>query len=317
MINSLCFRIGDPDRFIFVVQSGKLNVTCTDNIGASLIKTVGAGESLSSLLSFIDVLTGHPHPFKTIQAQARVDSVVLRLSMESFLSVFDKNPDLLIRVVQMVMARVQRVIFVGLHSYLGLSTELIRPLEDDVQSPRPMSLEMELAIADKSNSTNTQKALHLMEGVRGFQRELKLQDDSYLKTVVQIREYDDDDIVLKEAAHTDIALGYVIQGKVTMFVEGKERLDMLYSAEKGECFGQLAMLTGEANFYSSKASKPTILALISKSSFVSMLSESPAMVLSLAQSTIARLSPLVRKIDFALDWLTVEAGHQVHSAQVI
>ena len=84
-----------------------------------------------------------------------------------------------------------------------------------------------------------------------------------------------------------------------------------------QCFGQLAMLTGEANFYSSKASKPTILALISKSSFVSMLSESPAMVLSLAQSTIARLSPLVRKIDFALDWLTVEAGHQVHSAQVI
>ena len=62
------FRIGDPDRFIFVVQSGHLDVTCTDTVGRSLIKRVGPGEPLTSVLSFIDVLTGHPHPFKTIQA---------------------------------------------------------------------------------------------------------------------------------------------------------------------------------------------------------------------------------------------------------
>ena len=309
------FRIGDPDKFIFVVQSGQLNVTCTDQAGTSLIKKVGPGESLTSLLSFIDVLTGHPHPFRTIQAQARVDSVVLRLSMDSFLSVFEKNPELLIRVVQMVMARVQRVIFVGLHSYLGLSTELIRPLDPELASPAPLTLEMELALAEQSHApARVQAQLHLMEGVRGFQRELRLQDDSFLKSVVEIREYDANDVILKEAAHSDTALGYVVQGKVTMYVQDKGSLDKLYSAEKGECFGQLAMLTGEVNFYSCKASKPTVLALLSKSSFVSMLSESPVMVLSLAHSTIARLSPLVRKIDFALDWLTVEAGRAVRSA---
>ena len=309
------FRIGDPDRFIFVVQAGQLNVTCTDQAGTSLIKKVGAGESLTSLLSFIDVLTGHPHPFRTIQAQARVDSVVLRLSMDSFLSVFDKNPELLIRVVQMVMARVQRVIFVGLHSYLGLSTELIRPLDlEEARSPAPMSLEMELALAEQGG-TGTQRAVNLMEGVRGFQRELGLQDDSFLSGVVEIREYEEGDIILKEAAIGDIALGYVVQGKVTMYCDtDKGGLDKLYSAEKGECFGQLAMLTGETNFYSCKATKPTVLALLSKSSFVTILSESPEMVLSLAHSTIARLSPLVRKIDFALDWLTLEAGHAIKNA---
>ena len=305
------FRIGDPDRFIFVVQSGQLNVTCSDQLGTDLIKKVGAGESLTSLLSFIDVLTGHPHPFKTIQAQARVDSVVLRLSMDSFLPVLKKNPELLIRVVQMVMARVQRVIFVGLHSYLGLSTELIRPLveHDTPSSDTPMSLDLELALADADLSSQT--AVNTLEGVRGFQRELRLRDESFLKSVIQIREYDENDVVLKEAAHSDIALGYVIQGKVTMFVEDKGKLDKLYSAEKGECFGQLAMLTGEANFYSCRATKPTVLALLSKSSFVSIVSESPEMVLSLAHSTIARLSSLVRKIDFALDWLTLEAGRAV------
>merc|ERR1719189_1483815 len=110
-----------------------------------------------------------------------------------------------------------------------------------------------------------------MEGVRGFQRELRLQDDSFLSGVVEIREYEEGDIVLKEAAHSDIALGYVVQGRVTMYCETDKGLDKLYSAEKGECFGQLAMLTGETNFYSCKATKPTVLALLSKSSFVSIL----------------------------------------------
>jgi lysophospholipid hydrolase len=51
-----------------------------------------------------------------------------------------------------------------------------------------------------------------------------------------------------------------------------------------------------------------VVALLSKASFFSIVSSNPEMVLSLAHSTIRRLSPLVRKIDFALDWATVEAG---------
>ena len=48
-------------------------------------------------------------------------NIEYRLSVQAFLTVFDKSPDLLIRVVQMIMARVQRVVFVALHQYLGLS----------------------------------------------------------------------------------------------------------------------------------------------------------------------------------------------------
>ena len=62
----------------------------------------------TSLLSFIDVLTGHPAPYKTVQAQAQVDSIVLRLSMEAFVPVFTNSPELLMRVVQMVMANLQQ-----------------------------------------------------------------------------------------------------------------------------------------------------------------------------------------------------------------
>jgi lysophospholipid hydrolase len=56
-----------------------------------------------------------------------------------------------------------------------------------------------------------------------------------------------------------------------------------------------------------------VVALLSKASFFSIVSANPEMVLSLAHSTIRRLSPLVRKIDFALDWATVEAGAGVET----
>jgi CRP-like cAMP-binding protein len=54
-----------------------------------------------------------------------------------------------------------------------------------------------------------------------------------------------------------------------------------------------------------------VVALLSKASFFTMVSKNPEMVLSLAQSTIRRLSALVRKIDFALDWATVEGGRSL------
>ncbi len=47
--------------------------------------------------------------------------MVLRLSVKAFMVVFDKRLELLVQVVQMIMARVQRVVFVALHQYLGLS----------------------------------------------------------------------------------------------------------------------------------------------------------------------------------------------------
>jgi hypothetical protein len=78
------FRIGEPDLYIFVVQSGRIDVTTSDESGMSEIKRVGPGETVSSLLSFIDILTGNVAPYNPVQARAGVDSLVLRLSAESF-----------------------------------------------------------------------------------------------------------------------------------------------------------------------------------------------------------------------------------------
>ncbi len=64
------------------------------------IKVVKPGETVSSLLSFIDCLTGHSNPYKSVCCRAITDSVVIRLPVSAFEAVFKKNPEMLIRVVQ-------------------------------------------------------------------------------------------------------------------------------------------------------------------------------------------------------------------------
>ncbi|XP_074654030.1 patatin-like phospholipase domain-containing protein 6 [Tubulanus polymorphus] len=123
---SLMFRVGEPDDSIFVVQSGKINVFITEADGTeSIIKEVSTGDSIHSLLSILDVITGHPAPYKTVSAVAHVDSHVLRLPAHAFSKIFDNYAESMVRVVQVIMVRLQRVTFMALHNYLGLSNELI------------------------------------------------------------------------------------------------------------------------------------------------------------------------------------------------
>jgi lysophospholipid hydrolase len=52
------FFLGDPDENVYVIQSGKVNVFITGADGTTIsLKCVKTGESVTSLLSFTDVLT--------------------------------------------------------------------------------------------------------------------------------------------------------------------------------------------------------------------------------------------------------------------
>ncbi|XP_065431823.1 patatin-like phospholipase domain-containing protein 6 [Chrysemys picta bellii] len=49
---------------------------------------------------------------------------MLHLPVEAFSAVFEKYPESLVRVVQIIVVRLQRVTFLALHNYLGLTNEL-------------------------------------------------------------------------------------------------------------------------------------------------------------------------------------------------
>lgn len=79
------FKIGDPDENVFIVQQGLVNVYITGSDGSQIsLKLVKPGESVTSLLSFTDVLTGSPSTYKTVTARAVEDSTVIKLPMSAF-----------------------------------------------------------------------------------------------------------------------------------------------------------------------------------------------------------------------------------------
>lgn len=104
------FKIGDPDDSIYVLQSGRVNVFLTEPDGIELtLKESVSGDSIVSLLSVMDALTGHALQFKTVSAKAMETSILLKLKVSDFKDILDKYPESIARVTQIIMARLQRV----------------------------------------------------------------------------------------------------------------------------------------------------------------------------------------------------------------
>ena len=121
------------------------------------------------------MISGYPSTFKTVCCRAVKDTVVLKLPASSFIDIFEKNPDMMIRVIQLIMARLQRVIFVALHQYLGLTGELIRQVAPpEMGSPDPYSTD---AVSCEMWSVNAM----MDSAVRGFQAELDIDNVEFLR----------------------------------------------------------------------------------------------------------------------------------------
>uniref|UniRef100_V9IBX3 Neuropathy target esterase sws n=1 Tax=Apis cerana TaxID=7461 RepID=V9IBX3_APICE len=424
---STLFKIGDPDENLFIVQQGLVNVYITGPDGSQIsLKLVKTGESVTSLLSFTDVLTGHTSTYKTVSARAVEDSIVVKLPMNAFQEVFQDHPDAFVRVIQVIMVRLQRVTFTALHQYLGLSAELVNQgSHKKKQSPfsgspvrsrtkencstqnienQPntfttissehdkneivhistlsshQSVPIVISRRQKTNfdwknqnlssqsgqntadmvpecdshwpntspitsqqgsqpdvvhtgnsHSNKKRSIttepiqqqldeaHLVQiATEAFIRELGLEDDSILKDgKVQIREVPSGTYLMKEESHKDVALVYVISGILIVSQRVSEGRDIgqevhMFSAHQGEIVGGLAVLTGEPSFYTIRAKHSSRIALLSKSTFFAIMREQPTVVLHVAHSVVRRLSPFVRQVDFALDWLFLESGRAVY-----
>ncbi|KAK0159924.1 hypothetical protein PV328_007384 [Microctonus aethiopoides] len=398
------FKIGDPDENVFIVQQGLVNVYITGTDGTQIpLKYVKTGESVTSLLSFTDVLTGHTSTYKTVSARAVEDSIVVKLPMYAFQEVFQDHPDAFIRVIQVIMVRLQRVTFTALHQYLGLSAELVNqgvhkkkhspfsgspvrsrtrenfstqtnetdfmdtnesnifisqpvtinannkkakinlspqmnqssipnqvPECDAHWSTSPFSsgnqhnISMENYTMRKrsTNETPLQSSqlddAHFVQiATDAFVRELGLKNDLVLKDKVQIREVPSGTYLMKEESNKDLALVYVVSGSLLIsqrVAEGRDANEEvhMFSAHQGEIVGGLAVLTGEPSFYNIRAKHPSRIALLSKQTFFAIMRENPTVVLHVANTVVRRLSPFVRQVDFALDWLFLESGRAVY-----
>uniref|UniRef100_A0A8D2LQT2 lysophospholipase n=1 Tax=Varanus komodoensis TaxID=61221 RepID=A0A8D2LQT2_VARKO len=395
------FRPGELDNSIYVVQDGKLEVCIQENDGTEVVvKEVLAGDSVHSLLSILDVITGHPAPYKTVSARAAVPSTILRLPASAFQDIFQKYPETLVRVVQIIMVRLQRVTFLALHNYLGLTTELFSsenqaiPLvsvasvtsganagkavkrqvsnvseEERVEKPErqasisesgkghrhkngsrgrspqqgvasplgkaPRYSSSALSILKKTvtvtetplavfhytqnnlstqeSSTNKQVDAILEAAKKDLLTLMKLDDPCLLNGKVTLHQVTAGTVVSRQGDQ-DVNIRFVISGMLHVYQRkiDSEEETCLFITHPGEMVGQLAALTGEPLIFTIKANRDCTFLAISKSHFYEIMREQPTVVLGVAHTVVKRMSSFVRQIDFALDWMEVEAGRAVY-----
>uniref|UniRef100_A0A3Q3MGA8 lysophospholipase n=1 Tax=Mastacembelus armatus TaxID=205130 RepID=A0A3Q3MGA8_9TELE len=416
------FRPSQPDNSIYVVQDGKLELCLTGTDGKeSVVKEVYPGDSVHSLLSILDVITGHQKPYRTVSARAAEVSTVLRLPVEAFLSIFEKYPESLVRVVQIIMVRLQRVTVLALHNYLGLTNELfsheMQPSRLPPQSPHPTrtspirhakrfgsltvpeehrdaAIKGEIAGKDGAAVPTLSRTISMPVDIAGIQksvrsdfdmayergrisvsaedgntpptfprdqRERKVTVDEvpsgiYLypeeepgvdniytpvcsryssslfeeaqKEILKLMRIEDPSLlngrvtlhhakagaVLARQGDQDVSLHFVLSGCLHVYQRmiNKQEDVCLFVTHQGEMVGQLAVLTGEPLIFTIKAVRDCTYLKISKSDFYEIMREQPSVVLSAAHTVAVRMSPFVRQMDFAIDWMAVEAGRALY-----
>ncbi|XP_021366995.1 patatin-like phospholipase domain-containing protein 7 isoform X3 [Mizuhopecten yessoensis] len=388
------FKIGDVDDSIYVVQSGKLHVYIAEAESEYFVKEVNTGDSIHSLLSILDVLTGvcHAQPFKTVSAKAVEETTVLRLPALAFQSLFERFPESLVRIVQIIMIRLQRVTFTALHNYLGLSNELISPashteartlsihtitphssphkrqtsftpsssadmetmkasfmdvrrqhsegsdvdnLKSDFDTARmraralSASSKVEIEVTPSSStsvqrhkvkktdmptstsSQNTNEEMVLNLAKKDLITLLKLKDSTILDDKVYLQYIKAGTTLIKQGDQ-DASLIFLITGNLLILqqvVGAKEKEQaLLFCSQPGEMVGALAVLTGEPSFFTIRSKTDVRIVVISKNDFYEIMRVQPDVVLNVAKTTLVRMTPFVRQIDFALDWMLTEAG---------
>ncbi|KAM3874365.1 patatin-like phospholipase domain-containing protein 7a [Diretmus argenteus] len=405
------FRPGDDDDSIYVVQDGRLELCIHENDGTEpVVKDVLPGDSVHSLLSILDIITGYPAPYKTVSARAASRSTILRLPASAFQSVFEKYPETLVRVIQIIMVRLQRVTFLALHNYLGLTTELFNPERQAVplsnvnsvigeaipakinrrphfldESPtgttetltepdgvkdspsnafrktRSISVPVDNAgndlnmayerarvtIDEPPSSPVTHKsilkksvtmqhtpsavfhytdsggrsdAVHPSKVSAIFQAAKKdllgiiqLQDPSLLEGRVTLHQVKAGSVVARQGDQ-EVSIQFVISGLLHVYQRmiDREEETCLFVTHPGELVGQLAVLTGEPLIFTVRAHRDCSFLSISKTHFYEIMRVEHTVVLNVAHTVVKRMSSFVRQIDFALDWMAVEAGRAVY-----
>ncbi|XP_010170353.1 neuropathy target esterase, partial [Antrostomus carolinensis] len=423
------FRPGQPDTSIYVLQDGKLELFLTEPDGKeTVMKEVFPGDSVHSLLSILDVITGHQRPYRTVCARAAEDSTILRLPVEAFSAIFEKYPESLVRVVQIIMVRLQRVTFLALHNYLGLTNELfshdMQPLrlfpqpghtartspvrhskrgpggaDEGKEPPDPLkagglettvpplsrciSMPVDISGIQKghrsdfdmayergrisvslqedsagalaafsqsvSHEAKERKSVTVEEQPSGVyhcnyceddsatgycpfgpyqgrqtsaifeaaKRELvklmKVEDPSLLNNRVLLHHAKAGTVIARQGDQ-DVSLHFVLWGCLHVYQRMIDKAEdvCLFLTQPGEMVGQLAVLTGEPLIFTIKANRDCTFLKISKSDFYEIMREQPSVVLSVAHTVAARMSPFVRQMDFAIDWMAVEAGRALY-----
>ncbi|XP_036040094.1 patatin-like phospholipase domain-containing protein 7 [Onychomys torridus] len=120
--------------------------------------------------------------------------------------------------------------------------------------------------------------------------------------------------IVSKQGDQDVNILFVVSGLLHVYQQKIDSLEdtCLFLTHPGEMVGQLAVLTGEPLMFTIKANRDCSFLSISKAHFYEIMRKRPDIVLGVAHTVVKRMSSFVRQIDFALDWMEVEAGRAIY-----
>ena len=372
--NDTLFKIGENDENLYIVDSGAVSVFSsskdprTNEVQSSILKKVGQGEAIFSLLSFIEYLGGRHKTYKTVSAKATEETKIIKFSFKAFKDCFDLYPENLAKIVQVVMIRLQRVTLLALHQYLGLGAELLthtsrggnqiikrqtsqqqhelkkllerqksEPESEDVSPMQPPS-SMSTSFTSPGDSLSEAALLYSpliiqhkneiellnQDQLRKLSRDafaevLHLNDDQLencdLLEHIYINEPGEGDTLVMEDSNDSASLMIVLTGTLELSQKNHDSNlpQRIHKAHVGGILCQLQTLTNEPSFFTVTAlSKETRIARLESRVVRDLMIQYPHVALRLAMSVIDNLSPYVRSIDFALEWIQLESGKALY-----
>ncbi|XP_075547772.1 neuropathy target esterase sws-like isoform X7 [Dermacentor variabilis] len=155
---------------------------------------------------------------------------------------------------------------------------------------------------------------YIEAAVQGFVSRLDIEDEEMIRNMIAVKEYQPGEYLSKEDSGEPASLFFILSGYVAVSqkTSAKDTDDMLYIAHVGDITGALEVLTGESPIFSRKAKVASRVAFLTSTQCYEILRMNPTAVLFMARSVIERLSPFVRQIDFALEWVYIESGRAVY-----
>ena len=331
--NHYLFRVGDPDCCMYIVESGRLNLFSQNQADTSpnsstLLKTVGPGEPILSLLSFLTHMGSREEKFRTVTAKATEETRIIKFQFKSFKQVFEMFPDQLNKVVQVVMVRLQRVTLLALHQYLGLGAELLT--QNNRGNDGKDVTDVPLTFINCAKEIPEMGRAHLKSLALDVYKEiLDLTEENWedveatvgysMSDYVDVSSWEPSDNLVIEETNDDPALFLVLKGVVGLTqINAEDDANVeIHRSYGGGYFGQLQVLTDEPSFFTATAlecqdAHETVVARLEARFVRRLMHHYPRVAVQLANTVIDQLSPYVRSIDFSLEWLQLQSGKALY-----
>eukprot|EP00942_MAST-04A_sp_MAST-4A-sp1_P008827 g8827.t1 len=317
---------------LYIVKRGEIEMTLPD--GRSL-RRFKRGDNVTGLLDLLAGLTGVSVASEVL-AKAATDTTLIKWKLDhSFKRLKDIYPNAINRIIRLILVRLNSAIFMTSFRYLGLTTQLMKPMKvqtyvqdqisSGLHSPHAMETAVSRVVGRSLGIAPSNIPSIVLPKNRSFANadflSPKALERARRKGVDPISEYDANGDrlydcgmkikVIETKGNMVLAkpgdppcLFFVLSGTVKTSLNGRE----LYEVKPGGMLGLIMIQTGEFWSIGVESYGQTIVLQMSRALYLDIVRKFPDAAINTAATLCKSLTPLSRIIDHALSWRELYSG---------